>query len=514
MPQELLHLSHASQTFGAVTVLSDVSLRLREGEICALLGQNGSGKSTLIKILSGYNRPDAGTTLEIGGHAVALPCSAGDPLASRLSFVHQDLGLLDEMSVIENFLVGDWRKLRRSPVRPIRWRAERRRVGDALRRFGLECRLEMPVGELREGDRAIVAIARSLSTLPTGCAGVLVLDEPAASLPRAEVQLLLNAMRRVRAEGHGVLLVSHRLDEVREIADTVVVLRDGVRVLGGAIGSVTDAELTAAIVGRHVDAAPAEGGRVVNGPKSRVLSVESLCGGVLQGVSFELCSAEVLGLTGLGGMGQDDVAKLLLGLERVSGGRVCVAGKAVRCTSPRAALRRGIAYLPPNRTRGGALAGATVTENMTMPVLGRYRRRGRIHRRSERITAEEMVRKFDVRPPRPDVEMRTLSGGNQQKVLLAKLENTNAEILILHEPTHGVDVGAREQVLAAIRTMSASGRAVLVISKEYEDLERLCDRILVFRNGRVQETLTGTRIDRHEIASACLNARPEAMARR
>ncbi len=500
----LLTLRHVSMTFGETRALDDVTLTLAPGEIRAVLGQNGSGKSTLIKILAGYHVPEAGARLWIMGREILLPMAPATRKQIPLFFVHQDLGLVESMSIVDNFAAGRWRREYATGLGRIRWRSERERARRALGEFGLNRSVDVEIRDLREGERAIVAIARAMSTAPSDGSSILVLDEATASLPRHEVGVLFDAIRTFRLGRHGVIFVSHRLEEVRAVANTASVLRDGKLVFDADLESTDDATLVRAIVGREIDL-----GRGRTSAQRRdgevALSMSGVSGQHVRDVSFDLRYGEVLGLTGLAGMGHDAVPELLLGLAPIDAGEIRL-GEHHGLRSPRAAFRAGVAYLAPSRARGGCLMTATVTESVTMSTLGRYFRRGRIDRRAERIDTLRLLEEFDVRPRRPAALMGSLSGGNQQKCLLAKLAHSGARVLVLHEPTHGVDVGARQQVLRAITDMKASGRAILVISNEYDDLERICDRVLVFGDGSVRAELVGQDATQEAIASACLTA--------
>jgi ribose transport system ATP-binding protein len=507
---KLLELRDASMTFGSTRALRHVSLAVGPGEVRALMGENGSGKSTLIKILAGFHTPEGGASLYLGGEEVDLPVSPAAHERVALNFVHQDLALITGMSIVDNFAAGRWRREHQTGLARVRWRSERRRARVALARFGLAVDVDTPIGALREGERAIVALARALSTTPEDVPSVLVLDEPTASLPRQEVAVLFDAVRTLQRGNHGVIFVSHRLDEVRAIADTATVLRDGELVLECRISDTDDDALVKAIVGHEVAVSRARAPRAA--PSGLALSLTGASGNGVRDVSFDLHYGEAVGLTGLAGMGHDALPELLLGLATVDGGGVSF-GDHGPFRSPRAALQGGVAYLPASRARGGCIMSATVAESITMPILERYFHRGRIDRRAERTDSARLLEAFDVRPRRPDTLMGSLSGGNQQKTLLARLDHSGARLLILHEPSHGVDVGAREQVLTAINRMKMSGRAVLVISNEYEDLERVCDRVLVFAYGEVRRVLTGDAVTEHDIAAACLQVTESVVKR-
>lgn len=499
-----LELRHASKTFGTVRVLRDVDLETRGGEVRALLGQNGSGKSTLIKILAGYHAPDRGTTLSVGGDGIPFPITGDTAGGHGISFVHQDLGLVESMSVVENLTAGRLRRETRLGLKPVRWREERERAREALSAFGLAVEPDRLIADLGEGDRAIVAIARALAMLPHDEPGVLVLDEPTASLPQKEAEVLFGVVDELRSQGYAVLFVSHRLEEVRAIADTATVLRDGALAWSGPLASVDDDTLIELIVGSAVERVAS----VSDAPRATapVLSARGLVGAVATGIDFDLHDREVLGVTGLAGMGQDELPELLLDASRRRRGEVVLPEGGGSCDSPRAAMRAGIGYLPANRLREGCVPSATVAENVSLPALGRFYRRGWLDARAERREIGELLRRFDVRPPDPRAPMGTLSGGNQQKALLARLVALGSRILILHEPTKGVDVAAREQILGLAAGMRESGVSVLLISTEYEDLARVCDRVLVIRHGAVGVELERPHLTESAIATACLTS--------
>jgi ribose transport system ATP-binding protein len=470
------------------------------GEIHGLLGQNGSGKSTFIKILAGYHAPDHGAKLAIGGKPVSLPLDPGTPHLLGLSFVHQDLGLVPEMTVLENLRVGSyetgfgWR---------IRWRRERERVRVALRQFGLEqISPDAEIGTLRDVERAMVAIVRALEQLKGLTRGVLVLDEPTAYLPRDGVERLFEAVRTVAAAGFGVLFVTHRLEEVRVLTDRVTILRDGAHVDTAATASLSERDVIERILGRAL------GELYPSAHQMRgeiALAARNISGTVVRSFSIELHRGEIVGLTGLLGMGQEQVPHLLFGSERARTGEV-VLGKReldLRQMSPRRAITAGIALMPANRLREGAAQAATVTENVTLPTLRSYFRLGFLRHRRERRAVIAQLHEFQVVPPDPTRVFAKLSGGNQQKALLAKWFATRPQVFLLHEPTQGVDIGAKKQIFGQIRDLAEGGGAVVLASVEYEDLAHLCDRVLVFRDGEIVAELRGTDLSTERIVEQC-----------
>jgi ribose transport system ATP-binding protein len=507
--QTVLSARSVSKTFSGKTVLRDLDLEVRPGQVHGLLGQNGSGKSTFIKILAGFHAPDDGASLEIAGKPVALPLDPSEPHLLGLSFVHQDLGLVPEMTVLENLRIRSfetglgWR---------IRWRRERRHVREALDRFGLEhVSPRAEIATLRDVERAMVAIVRALEQLKGHTGGLLVLDEPTAYLPRDGVDRLFHAVRTVAAAGHGVLFVTHRLEEVRALTDRVTILRDGAHVETADTASLTERDLIERILGRSL------GELYPSAHHMRgdiALSVDGVAGSVVRSFSLRLHHGEIVGLTGLLGMGQEQVPHLLFGSQPATAGRLELAGRPLDLArmSPRRAIAEGIALLPANRLREGAAQAATVTENVTLPTLPVYFRRGLLNHRRERREVAAKMREFQVVPPEPRRVFAKLSGGNQQKALLAKWFATRPRIFLLHEPTQGVDIGAKQQIFARIRDVAEAGGAVVIASVEYEDLAHLCDRVLVFRDGEVVAELRGADLVEHRIVEQCFASERTAPA--
>ena len=468
-----------SKTFGANRVLCDVDLAVMRGEVRGLVGENGSGKSTFIKVLTGVHTADPGATLELRGRPVTMPIGSGEAARVGLGVMHQDLGLEPTLSVTDNFLVDG----RASKLRRIHWGKEDRRVDSILRSFGLDIDVREPAGALGAYERAVVAMARAFEALEDE-EGVLVLDEPTAALERQGVEILFEAVRAAQARGCGVLFVSHDLGEVRSICDTVSVLRDGTLVENGKTDEFTEAALIRAIVGRDIgEMYPPRSGTDAASPV--VLGAQGLAGSTVRGLSLELHAGEVLGLTGLAGMGQDEVPSLLYGSAPLEGGRVELLGQLHRPT-PQASLRSGMVLLPADRKGLGGDPLSSVSENLTIPILGRYFRAGRVDQKSATKEVYEALAAFGVRPLDPDRPLGQLSGGNQQKALLAKWMSLfgEAKILLLHEPTQGVDVGSRHEIFQLIRQCAREGRAILYISTEYDDLAHLCDRVIVMRHGK------------------------------
>jgi ribose transport system ATP-binding protein len=488
MPTPLLSLRNFSKSFYGREVLRAVDLDVLAGEVHALLGQNGSGKSTLIKCLSGYHAPEEGAELSAGGQPVSLPLDPTQPRLLGLAFVHQQLGLAPNLTVLENLQVGrfatawGWR---------IRWHENRRRVRAALASVGLDSiSPNALVSSLTEVERALVAVARAFQELEEAGSGVLVLDEPTAYLPRDGVAHLFEAIERITASGSGVLFVTHRLEEVLQVADRVTVLRDGARVTTTNVAGVSERELVELIVGRSLSELYPMPGEVRD---DVLLAVEDASGRDVSGFSLRLHKGETVGVTGLVGMGQEAIPYLLFGLDPDPHGTISTNGTRteLRSLRPDRAIKLGIALVPADRLRNGGVGVASVSENVSLTTLREYFRRGRIDRRRERRAVVREIENMQVTPANPLHTFAELSGGNQQKVVLAKWFATSPTVLLLHEPTHGVDVGARQEVFRHIRRFTDNGGAALIASTEYEDLANLCDRVVVFRDGRPAVELQG-----------------------
>lgn len=484
----IIALNNFSKTFAGRTVLRAVDLSVRAGEIHGLLGQNGSGKSTLIKILAGFHHPDAGAVLSVRGRQVALPLRPGEPRIHGMSFVHQDLGLSPSMTVLENLRVGRYRT---HVGWRVNWRDERRLVREGLQRFGVRADPDELVSSLGEVDRAMVAIVRAFEELRESEGGLLVLDEPTPYLPRDGVDRLFASVRDVAAHGVGVLFVTHRLEEVKALTDNVSVLRDGELVATTTTASLSESALIELILGFALDdlyPAPHD-------PQAdTLLSVRGVASDEVEDFSTSIHCGEIVGFTGLLGMGWERIPYVLFGADRSAAGTVDIDGCSydLRNFTPAKAMSLGFALLPANRLRDGGLPDATVAENLTLPTVDAFFSRGFLRRRRELRRVSELLQEFDVRPPDPERLFSTLSGGNQQKVLVAKWLETKPRVLLLHEPTQGVDVGARTQIFARIREVADEGTSVLLASGEYEDLAHLCDRVIIFRNGRSVAQLHGS----------------------
>lgn len=469
-----------SKTFPGQRALRDVDLAVRSGSVHGLIGQNGSGKSTLIKVLAGFHRPDPGGRASVAGAPLALG-DAGAAAAGGLRFVHQDLGLIPDMDTFDNLALG--RGYVRGRTGAISWAGERRIARDMLHGLGYDFDLHLPVSRLAASERTGVAIARALQGWEAS-ARVLVLDEPTATLPAAEVRRLYEVIRMVQARGVAIVYVSHHFNEVFDITDEVTVLRDGAVVGTWPTGTLDERQLIEHTIGRRLDERELEG-HGSGGPAGRgVLGVEDLRGSVLDGVSFELHAGSVVGVAGVTGSGREELAGLVFGCG-ARGGRVRLGDRTVPPARPDWSTRHGMGYVPADRATSAALGGMTVRENLTVSCLGRFYGAQGLRRAAEVAATREWIDRLELTPADPEAAFDTLSGGNQQKVILARALSVDPAVLVLDEPTQGVDVGAKDTIHRAIRTSAGRGAAVLVSSTESEELVALCDRVLVLAGGRV-----------------------------
>jgi rhamnose transport system ATP-binding protein len=473
-----VELRGISKSFGATAALTDVSMDLLAGEIHGLVGENGAGKSTLVKILGGVHVPDAGTILLDG-----VPTHIPDPAMARslgVAVVHQEPRLFPHLSVAENVFLADPPKGR---LGEISWREMRRAAAALFDQLDVRLDVTAPVRGLSMADQQLIEIAKALSV----DARVLILDEPTASLSAHEVERLFTIVRRTRERGVAILFVSHRLDEVFQLCDRATVLRDGRHVVTALTSSLTTADLVRHMVGRAVTLFPK-----AEAPIGDVLlEVRGLAGAnAFRDVSFTVRSGEIVGFAGLVGAGRTEIARVLFGIERPTAGEILLAGKAVHVTSPSAALRAGIAYVPEDRHQDGLVLDFSIAENMTLPILGRMFPRLFVHRAAEREIARGYAERLRVRTTGVDQLVQALSGGNQQKVVIAKWLATKPRVLILDEPTRGVDIGAKVEVHRIVSELAASGLGIILISSDLPEVLAMSDRILVLHEGRVTAEIT------------------------
>ncbi|MBX3732985.1 MAG: sugar ABC transporter ATP-binding protein [Verrucomicrobiae bacterium] len=487
----LLALRGVCKQFGGVRALQGVDFELAAGEIHALLGENGAGKSTLIKILGGIHQPDSGAIAFEGRPVKLRDVTDADRLGIRL--IHQELSLAPNLTVAENLHLG--REPRRFGL------LDRGRMSaDAsalLRQLGLSAvgAVDTPVARLSVARQQMVEIARALAVR----ARVLVLDEPTASLSGSETSTLFEVLARLRRQGVGIVYISHRLEEIRRLADRITVLRDGRNIGTQSADSTDTATLIRWMVGR--DCAES-GNRPEWKPGAVALAVRNLWAPGVRGVSFDLHRGEVLGLAGLVGAGRSELARALFGIEPITSGSISVEGCDVNIRCPSDALSAGIVLVPEDRKREGLVMAATVAFNLTLPWTREWNRWCRPDRERRAAIVGRAVEQFGIRTTGPNLPVRNLSGGNQQKVVVAKWMERPPAVLILDEPTRGVDVGAREELFAILSRLVGSGMAVLLISSDLPEVMGLSHRLALYRDGRVIREMPSSRATAEEVMAA------------
>jgi ribose transport system ATP-binding protein len=504
-PPALLTVHGLTKSFGGALALDNVDLTVLPGEVHGLLGENGSGKSTLIKILAGYHVPDAGE-LTVNGAHVPLPLPPGESRALGFEFVHQDLGLIPTLSVTENLFMGEIAMPSNRFF--VSWSRNERRARKIFDRYGLRLDPSVLVADIRPVDRALLAIVRALEGLRASSGErptLLVLDEPTVFLPAQEVALLFDFVRQIAASGSSVLFVSHDLDEAREITDRITVLRDGRRAGTVVTTQTSPTDLVRLIIGHDLEAMIPASAQLVVSEVPVLMQVKGLDTAVLRGISFDLHAGEVLGLTGLVGSGYDDLVYALFGATPATAGSMHIDGRDIQLASlsPHDAMHVGIALVPGDRQRTGSIPTLTAAENVSLLVLEKYFRAGLLRQREVDRDVRTAMKTFDVRPLRPDLEYGSFSGGNQQKAMMAKWQQVQPRVLLLHEPTQGVDVGARQQIWSMIRSESAEN-ATICASSDYEQLAAICDRVGVIARGRLVGFLTGADVTKEHITDYCL----------
>jgi rhamnose transport system ATP-binding protein len=495
----LVELRALAKSYGGVQAVADVSFAIERGTVHALVGENGAGKSTLVKMLTGVVHPDEGEIVLEGE-----PQRVGDPqTAHRLGIaaMYQEPTVFPDLTVAENVFAGR-RPLSRA--RSVDWRRMRASASGLLEELGADFGPDTPVRGLGVADRQLIEIAKALSSE----ARVLIMDEPTAALSPHEVERLFAVVRRLRGRGVAVIFISHRLEEVAEIADVVTVLRDGRHIATRPAAQLSQAEIVRLMVGRSLDALfpkeEAEIGEVTfraDGLARR---------GLFSGVSFELRRGEIVGLAGFVGAGRSEVARAIFGIDRLDGGRLWIDGRRFHPRSPRAALRRGLAYLPEDRLQQGLIQPMSVALNASMAVLPDLTPGGLLQPWRERALAKRFMEQLRIKATSPGQVVRALSGGNQQKVVLSKWLAAEPRILILDEPTHGVDVGTKADVHRTISHLATRGLSILLISSELPEILGMSDRLLVMQEGRLVAEFSREEATQERVIEAAAGVREAA----
>ena len=501
MSDVILRAERVNKDFGGVLVLQDVDLEVRRGEILGIIGENGAGKSTLMKIMSGIYQPTSGS-VSVKGERVRI-ASAIDARRLGISLVPQEFNLIRDLPVYSNVFLGSELR-RRSGL--LDKEAMKERTRELLAELNVSIDPEARIEAMSAAEKQMVEICKALAF----SSSVLIMDEPTTMLTKHEIQTLFSLVHKLRSDGMTVIYISHKLKEVKALCDRVVILRDGAVVHDGPTSELSVVEMAQRMVGRELGTIfppkSPPGDRIVF--EARGVTVP----GVFERVSFELHQGEILGLAGLVGAGRTEVAETILGLRKKSAGEFLKDGRTLRIEEPADAVAAGISYLSEDRQGAGIVTGFTVTQNITLVSLADYCRSlfRLIDKKKEREKVQSYVDAFRIKTESLAKRLENLSGGNQQKVSLAKALDTEPEILIVDEPTRGVDVSAKHEIYAFINDLAARGISFLFISSELEEIIGMCDRVLVMREGRVAGTLEGNGINEEEIMFYATGAREEA----
>jgi ribose transport system ATP-binding protein len=476
-----LEIRSLNKTFGTVQVLSDVQLTVAPGEVHGLAGQNGSGKSTLIKILTGLYTPDPGANYRVDGRPMRLPVRWPEVHAAGVSVVHQDLGLLDQLTVAENICIGGF------PTTGLINHIDRKKrdhlAARTLQRLGVELEPSTLVGSLSAPERAEVAIARAMRDHATGT-GLIILDESTRALSGDDLIRVHAMLRRITADGSAAIMISHNLTELMSVTDRMTILRDGLLAGAGlATRELTEADIARRMLGGQLEVTLA-GATTSGPPKPPTITVTNLSGRQVHDVEFGLAPGEILGITGLPGNGYEEIPYLLTGAQKAASGTIQTSTSTRKVDLTRAGvagcLRAGVVLVPERRERDGLAFELSMRDNISLPGLSQRGRPWFVSRTWQVSETESAIDTLDIKPRTPLTLIKQLSGGNQQKVLLAKWLTMGPTVLVLHEPTQAVDVGARRDILHALRRAADSGVAVVLVSSEAEDLSAACDRVLIY----------------------------------
>ncbi len=498
-PPPILTLRDTCKSFSGVQVLKNVNLELYPGEVHCLVGENGAGKSTLIKIISGAYQPDSGQVIYQGQELKHIhPRWARE---NGINTIYQEIDLIPSLSVAENISLGNELTGRGGGID---WAATRKRAQKILDDMGeTQFDVDAPVGSLKVAYQQMVAIAKALSLNSK----VLILDEPTAVFTSSEIDLLFGIIARLKAQGIALLYISHHLDEIFQIGDRVTVLRDGALIRSGCIAEFDKNALVKAMVGREIDFSHENG---LKNSDRQVLRVEDLRrGGTVDGVSFTLHAGEIVGVAGLVGAGRTEMARLLVGADQPEGGKIYLNDQPVQVRSPRHALGMGISMLPESRKEEGLVLVRTVAENIGYSQVEERQRFTFVPWRQIKQDILKVIAAVELRPPQPNLQVVYMSGGNQQKVVLARLLSADCEVLILDEPTRGVDVGARMEIYKLIQQLKQDGKAILMISSDLVEILTQADRILVMARGKIAGELAARDATEEKVLAMALQLSEE-----
>ena len=499
MSDPILTLSGISKSFPGVRALHDVSVAMQAGRVTAVIGENGAGKSTIVKILTGIYRPDEGE-IRVAGEAKTFH-SPRDSWAAGIAAIHQETVMFDELSVAENIFMGH---MPTSGGRMVDWATMRARTAELLERIDADFSPTIPLKRLSVAQKHLVEIARALSH----DAQVVIMDEPTAALSANEIDDLFKIIGQLKADGRSVVFISHKFDEIFRIADDFVCLRDGEKVGEGPISSVTEPELVRMMVGRPVEQVFPKRDVPIG---ETVLSVENLSNATeYADISFDLRKGEILGFYGLVGAGRTEAMQGLFGITPVARGTIRLDGREIAIASPSDAIAAGISYVPEDRQHQGAILSLGIRDNITLANLARHVRRGFLSRASERAETRAIGNRLAVKAAHWEQRLSELSGGNQQKVVIAKWLATRPKVVILDEPTKGIDIGSKAAVHDFIGELAGEGLAVILITSELPEVMGLADRVIVLKEGRIVDEFKRGAWSAEDIVGAATGARRQA----
>lgn len=492
----IVELKNISKTFGVHKALNNVSLKIKKGEVHALVGENGAGKSTLIKIMCGVYYPDDGAEMLINGKKVVIK-NPVDAIDNGISVIYQDISLFPNLTVAENICIGNnkvW-------SHKLNWKKMYELSEKAIEKVGVKIDIKTKLKDLSIASQQIVAIARAINF----DSELIIMDEPTATLSSNEVKTLYNIIANLKKEGISVLFISHKFDEIYTVSDSVTVLRDGKYIDSKDIKEINEQELIKLMVGREVQYLSLKGEKV---SEEVVLEVKNLNKkGNFKNINFDLRKGEILGITGLVGSGRSELAKAIFGLNVQESGEVRLYGDLVNIKTAEDAVKKGIAYVPENRQLEGLVLDEKLIKNISLPIFGsKYGQFGLVKASETKATAEKYIDELDVRPRDADKNARLLSGGNQQKVVIGKWLAANPRLLIVDEPTNGVDIGAKIEIHKLLRKLADSGIGVIVISSELPEILAISDRIMIMRHGVVADIIKNDDVTQEQIMAKALGA--------
>jgi ribose transport system ATP-binding protein/rhamnose transport system ATP-binding protein len=493
----LLEMEHISKTFPGVKALNDVTLKVRKGEVHALIGENGAGKSTLIKILAGIYSPDPGAQFSFEGREVVIKRPI-DATQMGISIIYQDLSLFPNLSIAENIYIGQdsgargWKK--------VDWKKMKAIAAKVMSELDMKLDVNTPVEKLSIAQQQMIEIARALAF----DSKLIVMDEPTSSLSEGEIEKLYKVIDGLKQKGISIIFVSHKLEELFRVSDQITVLRDGEYVGTYATEEIDQEQLITLMVGRKVEYTKKT--TFVEEKGKPILEVKNFSKqGNFKDISLQLYKGEILGITGLVGSGRTELAQAIFGLNKPDSGTLLIDGKKVVIRSSYDAVKKRLAYIPEERQTQGLILSQPITKNISLPILKKFRNAlGLLKSKEEKKLATESVKKLDIRPSLPDMAVEQLSGGNQQKVVISKWLATNPKILIVDEPTNGIDIGAKAEIHKLLQKLASDGMGIIVISSELPEVLALSDRILVMRHGRLAGELKSGEATQEKIMNLAL----------